>query len=67
MGATVDHAGRLLDCAAYKLDHAGRLLDCAAYKLGDHESYIGLNEQDTHPRVVARQPTSSITSRCWRA
>ena len=35
------------------VDHAGRLLDCAAYKLGDYESYIGLNEHDTHPRVVA--------------
>ena len=35
------------------VDHARRLLDCAAYKLGDYESYIGLNEHDTHPRVVA--------------
>ena len=35
------------------VDHAGRLLDCAAYKLGDYESYIGLNEHDTHPRVIA--------------
>ena len=35
------------------VDHAGRLLDCAAYKLGDYESYIGLNEHDTHARVVA--------------
>ena len=35
------------------VDRAGRLLDCAAYKLGDYESYIGLNEHDTHARVVA--------------
>ena len=35
------------------VDHAAKLLDCAAYKLGDYESYIGLNEHDTHPRVVA--------------
>ena len=35
------------------VDRAGRLLDCAAYKLGDYESYIGLNEHDTHAQVVA--------------
>ena len=35
------------------VDHAGRLLDCSAYKIGDYESYIGLNEHDTHARVVA--------------
>ena len=35
------------------VDHVGRLLDCAAYKIGDYESYIGLNEHDTHARVVA--------------
>ena len=35
------------------VDHVSRLLDCAAYKLGDYESYIGLNEHDTHARVVA--------------
>ena len=35
------------------VDHAGRLLDCAAYKLGEFESYIGLNEHDTHAQVVA--------------
>ena len=35
------------------VDHAGRLLDCAAYKLGDYESYIGLNEHDSHANVVA--------------
>ena len=35
------------------VDHAGRLLDCAAFKLGDYESYIGLNEHDSHARVVA--------------
>ena len=35
------------------VDHAAKLLDCAAYKLGDFESYIGLNEHDTHARVVA--------------
>ena len=35
------------------VDHAGRLLDCAACKLGDYESYIGLNEHDSHANVVA--------------
>ena len=35
------------------VDHVAELLDCAAYKLGDYESYIGLNEHDTHRRVVA--------------
>ena len=35
------------------VDHAGRLLDCAAYKLGEFESYIGLNEHDSHAQVVA--------------
>ena len=34
-------------------DLAGRLLDCAAYKLGDYESYIGLNEHGSHAKVVA--------------
>ena len=35
------------------VDHAGRLLDCAAYKFGEFESYIGLNEHDSHANVVA--------------
>ena len=35
------------------VDHVSRLLDCAAYKLGDYESYIGLNEHDSHVNVVA--------------
>ena len=35
------------------VDRAGRLLDCAAYKLGEFESYIGLNEHDNHANVVA--------------
>ncbi len=35
------------------VDRASRLLDCAAYKLGEFESYIGLNEHDTHANVVA--------------
>ena len=35
------------------VDHVGRLLDCAAFKLGEFESYIGLNEHDRHARVVA--------------
>ena len=35
------------------VDRAGRLLDCAAFKLGDYESYIGLNEHDSHANVVA--------------
>ena len=35
------------------VDKASRLLDCAAFKLGEFESYIGLNEHDTHAQVVA--------------
>ena len=35
------------------VDHAGRLLDCAAFKIGEFESYIGLNEHDSHAQVVA--------------
>ena len=35
------------------VDRASRLLDCAACKLGEFESYIGLNEHDTHAQVVA--------------
>ena len=35
------------------VDRAGRLLDSAAVKLGEFESYIGLNEHDTHANVVA--------------
>ena len=35
------------------VDRASRLLDCAAFKLGEFESYIGLNEHDTHAHVVA--------------
>ena len=35
------------------VDHAGRLLDGAAYKLGEFESYVGLNEHDSHANVVA--------------
>ena len=34
-------------------EQAERLLDCAAHKLGDYESYIGLNEHDSHANVVA--------------
>ena len=34
-------------------DYVGRLLDCAAFKLGEFESYIGLNEHDSHANVVA--------------
>ena len=34
-------------------DYVGRLLDSAAYKLGEFESYIGLNEHDSHANVVA--------------
>ena len=40
-------------CIGPAVDHAGRLLDCAAYKLGEFESYIGLNEHDSHANVVA--------------
>ncbi len=36
-----------------EVDRASRLLDCAAFKLGEFESYIGLNEHDTHANVVA--------------
>ena len=35
------------------MHHISRLLDCAAHKLGECENYIGLNEHDTHPRVIA--------------
>ncbi len=35
------------------VDHAARLLDCAAFKIGEYESYIGLNEHDSHAQVVA--------------
>ncbi len=35
------------------VDQASRLLDCAAFKLGEFESYIGLNEHDSHAQVVA--------------
>ena len=35
------------------VDRAGRLLDCAAFKIGEFESYIGLNEHDSHASVVA--------------
>ena len=35
------------------VDRAGRLLDSAAFKLGAFESYIRLNEHDTHANVVA--------------
>ena len=28
------------------------LLDCAAFKIGEYKSHIGLNEHDTHARVV---------------
>ena len=34
-------------------DDASRLLDCAAFKLGGYESYIGLNEHDSHAQVLA--------------
>ena len=36
-----------------EVDRAGRLLDSAAFKLGEFESYVGLNEHDTHAHVVA--------------
>ena len=35
------------------VDRAGRLLDCAAFKLRRFESYIGLNEHDSHANVLA--------------
>ncbi len=35
------------------VDRVSRLLDTAAYKLGEFESYIGLNEHDSHANVVA--------------
>ena len=35
------------------VDRAGRLLDSTAFKLGEFESYIGLNEHDSHAQVVA--------------
>ena len=48
---TVDDAARRR--IGPTVDNVAELLDSAAYKLGDYESYIGLNEHDTHPRVVA--------------
>ena len=45
-----DDARRRIGPAA---DRAGRLLDSAAFKLGEFESYIGLNEHDSHANVVA--------------
>ena len=39
--------------AGSPFDQAERLLDSAAYKLGEYPSYIGLNEHDTHAKVVA--------------
>ena len=35
------------------VDKASRLLDSAACKIGEYESYIGLNEHDSHANVVA--------------
>ena len=55
--ALAAHVLSVDDAARHRIgptcDHVGRLLDCAAYKLGNYESYIGLNEHDTHPHVVA--------------
>ena len=34
------------------VDRVSQLLDCAAFKIGEYESYIGLNEHDTHTHVV---------------
>ena len=45
-----DAARRRIGPAA---DQAGRLLDCAAFTLGEFESYIGLNDHDSHAQVVA--------------
>ena len=39
--------------AGSPFDQAERLLNSAAYALGEHQSYIGLNEHDTHAKVVA--------------
>ena len=43
-------AGRRIGAA---VDRVSELLDSAAFKLGEFESYIGLNEHDTHAQVVA--------------
>ena len=40
-------------CMGATLDRVSELLDCAAFKIGEYESYIGLNEHDTHARVLA--------------
>ena len=41
------------DLTGSSFEHAERLLDCAAYKLGEYQSYIGLNEHDSHAQVLA--------------
>lgn len=43
--------GRDLTGTSFEL--AEHLLDCAAYKLGAYQSYIGLNEHDSHGQVIA--------------
>ena len=46
-----DDAGR--DRIGPTVNQVSWLLDCAAFKIGEYESHIGLNEHDTHARVVA--------------
>lgn len=41
------------DLTGSSFDQAERLLDCAAWKLGEYQSYIGLNEHDSHGQVIA--------------
>lgn len=56
LGLAVDvlHGGSEYSAAAGQAsDQASRLLDCAAFKLGGYESYIALNEHDSHAQVLA--------------
>ena len=39
--------------AGSSFEQAENLLDSAAYKLADYQSYIGLNEHESHPQVLA--------------
>ena len=41
------------DLTGSAFDRAERLLDSAAYALAEYQSYIGLNEHDSHAQVIA--------------
>lgn len=56
LGLAVDvlhGSGEYSAAAGQASDQASRLLDCAAFKLGGYESYIRLNEHDSHTQVLA--------------